>query len=82
LLQIERFQRHVARRTDQNQKSLGRNIDYEIIKLAIITELDAVNLCQLASAIKNKAIRELLPEVAKEQKKHVGKIPNVAPKIS
>jgi rubrerythrin len=82
LLQIERFQRHVARRTDQNQKSLGRNIDHEIIKLAIITELDAVNLCQLASAIKNKAIRELLPEVAKEQKKHAGKIPNVAPKIS
>lgn len=47
--------------------------DREILRLAIIAELDAVNLYeQLASQTINKAIREILLDVAKEEKTHVG----------
>ena len=50
-----------------------KNIDREILRLAIIAELDAVNLYeQLAAATENKAIREVLLDVAKEEKTHVG----------
>ena len=47
--------------------------DREILRLAIIAELDAVNLYeQLAAATDNAAIREILLDVAKEEKTHVG----------
>ena len=47
--------------------------DREILRLAIITELDAVSLYeQLASATDNEAIRAVLLDVAKEEKTHVG----------
>lgn len=47
--------------------------DREILRLAIIAELDAVNLYeQLAAATDNEAIREVLLDVAKEEKTHVG----------
>ena len=47
--------------------------DREILRLAIIAELDAVNLYeQLACQTSNKAIREILLDVAKEEKTHVG----------
>lgn len=47
--------------------------DREILRLAIIAELDAVNLYeQLAAATDNEAIREILLDVAKEEKTHVG----------
>ncbi|PVX26283.1 MAG: rubrerythrin [Candidatus Bathyarchaeum sp.] len=47
--------------------------DREILRLAIIAELDAVNLYeQLAAATENEAIREVLLDVAKEEKTHVG----------
>ena len=47
--------------------------DREILRLAIIAELDAVNLYeQLASQTDNNAIREILLDVAKEEKTHVG----------
>ena len=43
------------------------------MRLAIIAELDAVSLYeQLAAATENKAIREVLLDVAKEEKTHVG----------
>ena len=48
-------------------------LDREILRLAIIAELDAVTLYeQLAAATENKAIREVLLDVAKEEKTHVG----------
>jgi rubrerythrin len=48
-------------------------IDREILRLAIIAELDAVSLYeQLAATTENKAIREVLLDVAKEEKTHVG----------
>ena len=47
--------------------------DREILRIAIIAELDAVNLYeQLASQTDNNAIREILLDVAKEEKTHVG----------
>jgi rubrerythrin len=50
-----------------------KNLDREILRIAIIAELDAVSLYeQLAAATENKAIREVLLDVAKEEKTHVG----------
>ena len=50
-----------------------KNLDREILRLAIIAELDAVSLYeQLAAATENKAIQEVLLDVAKEEKTHVG----------
>jgi len=48
-------------------------IDYEILRLAIIAELDAVNLYeQLSEKTKNENIKKLLLDIAKEEKVHVG----------
>lgn len=49
------------------------DIDKEILRLGIIAELDAVSLYeQLASAAKDKRIRDVLLDIAKEEKTHVG----------
>ena len=55
-------------------EKVGKKIlDREILRLAIIAELDAVSLYeQLAAATENEAIREVLLDVAKEEKTHVG----------
>ncbi|MBX5320891.1 MAG: ferritin family protein [Candidatus Bathyarchaeota archaeon] len=48
-------------------------LDCEILRAAIIAELDAVNLYeQLAAATNNENIRKVLLEVAREEKTHVG----------
>lgn len=48
-------------------------LDCEILRAAIIAELDAVNLYeQLAAATSNENIKKVLLEVAKEEKTHVG----------
>ena len=47
--------------------------DREILRLAIIAELDAVSLYeQLAAATDNETIRDVLLDVAKEEKTHMG----------
>ncbi|MCW4023155.1 MAG: ferritin family protein [archaeon] len=47
--------------------------DREILRLAIIAELDAVSLYeQLAAATDNKSIKEVLLDVAREEKTHMG----------
>ncbi|MCW4015808.1 MAG: rubrerythrin [Candidatus Bathyarchaeota archaeon] len=47
--------------------------DREILRLAIIAELDAVSLYeQLAAATENESLREVLLDVAKEEKTHMG----------
>ncbi len=49
------------------------DLDKEILRAAIIAELDAVNLYeQLAAATPNQALRKVLLEVAREEKTHVG----------
>jgi rubrerythrin len=48
-------------------------LDREILRVAIIAELDAVNLYeQLAAVTSNENIRKVLLEVAREEKTHVG----------
>ena len=49
------------------------DIDKEILRAAIIAELDAVNLYeQMAGMAKNEHVRKLLLDVAKEEKTHIG----------
>lgn len=49
------------------------DIDKEILRTAIIAELDAVNLYeQMAALAKNNDIKKILLDVAKEEKTHVG----------
>jgi len=49
------------------------NIDKEILRVAIIAELDAINLYeQMAAITENKDIKKILMDVAKEEKTHVG----------
>ncbi|MEJ2071112.1 MAG: ferritin family protein [Syntrophobacterales bacterium] len=49
------------------------NLDKEILRAAIIAELDAVNLYeQLASMTKNDKLKIILLDIAKEEKTHVG----------
>jgi rubrerythrin len=63
----------LAERPIKIEKVGKKNLDREILRLAIIAELDAVSLYeQLAAATENKAIREVLLDVAKEEKTHVG----------
>ena len=45
----------------------------EAVRLAIIAELDAINLyLQLAEAIEDEHVRRVFLDVAKEEKTHVG----------
>lgn len=47
--------------------------DKEILRMGIIAELDAVNFYeQLADSATNKKVKEMLLDVAKEEKTHVG----------
>ncbi|HEY4662738.1 MAG TPA: ferritin family protein [Candidatus Humimicrobiaceae bacterium] len=49
------------------------NINKEILRVAIIAELDAINLYeQLAAITENNDIKVILMDVAKEEKTHVG----------
>ena len=47
--------------------------DKEILRAAIIAELDAINLYeQMAAISQNSLIKKLLLDIAKEEKPHVG----------
>jgi rubrerythrin len=49
------------------------NLDKEILRSAIIAELDAVNLYeQMAEMTRNERIRKVLLDIAREEKTHVG----------
>lgn len=49
------------------------NIDKEIIRAALIAELDAINLYEeMAALAKDEGIKNVLLDVAKEEKEHVG----------
>jgi len=49
------------------------NIDKEILRLSIIAELDAVSLYeQMASLTQNEQVKEVLLDIAKEEKTHIG----------
>ena len=49
------------------------DLDKEILRAAIVAELDAVNLYEQMSALtENKHIKTILLDIAKEEKTHVG----------
>ncbi len=49
------------------------DLDNEILRAAIIAELDAVNLYeQMAALTENKQLKTVLLDIAKEEKTHVG----------
>jgi rubrerythrin len=49
------------------------DLDKEILRAGIIAELDAINLYeQMAAMTENKNIKEILLDIAKEEKTHVG----------
>ncbi len=54
-------------------KVISSDVDKEILRAAIIAELDAVNLYeQMAAVARDKNIKAVLLEVAREEKTHVG----------
>jgi len=56
-------------------KVKSENIDKEILRIAIIAELDAINLYeQLADSTKDERIKGVLLDIAKEEKTHVGEL--------
>jgi rubrerythrin len=47
--------------------------DKEILRAGVIAELDAINLYeQMAAMVKDKYLKKLLLDIAKEEKTHVG----------
>ncbi len=47
--------------------------DFEIARLGLIAELDAINLYeQLAAAASNEKLKTILMDIAREEKTHVG----------
>lgn len=50
-----------------------QDLDKEILRTGMLTELDAVNLYeQMAAMTENKGIKKILLDIAKEEKTHVG----------
>jgi rubrerythrin len=55
------------------EKVNKKYLDREILRLAVTAELDAISLYeQLSETTENKAIAEVLLDVAKEEKTHMG----------
>ena len=56
------------------RKLTGKEVA-QALRLAIIAELDAINLYeQLASTIDDEKIRKVFEDIAKEEKTHVGEL--------
>jgi rubrerythrin len=54
-------------------KMSKKELDKEICRVGIIAELDAINLYeQLAAMTDNKLIKDVLMDIAREEKTHVG----------
>jgi len=55
------------------EKISKKFLDREILRVAVIAELDAISLYeQLAAVTESQEIRKILLDVAKEEKTHVG----------
>jgi rubrerythrin len=56
-----------------NEMNLNDKTDDEILRMAIVAEQDAIVLYQLmARKVKNKKVKEVLLDVAREEKVHIG----------
>ncbi|MEJ2363116.1 MAG: ferritin family protein [Candidatus Sulfobium sp.] len=64
------------------EKVNRKNLDKEILRAAIIAELDAINLYeQLAALLGNPGVKKVLLDVAKEEKTHVGEFQALLMKV-
>jgi rubrerythrin len=55
------------------EKVEKQNLDKEILRAAVIAELDAINLYeQMAALTENADMKKTLLDIAKEEKTHVG----------
>jgi len=65
-----------------SRKKLDKEGVAQAIRLAIIGELDAINLyLQLAQAIEDQSIKRVLQDIAEEEKIHVGELLEVLKRI-
>ena len=56
-----------------NEMQLDNKTDDELLRMAIVAEQDAIILYQLmARRVKNKKVKEVLLDVAREEKVHIG----------
>jgi rubrerythrin len=57
-----------------NLENVGKeDMDKEILRAGVIAELDAINLYeQMAAMTKDKNLKKILLDIAKEEKTHVG----------
>ena len=64
-------------------KRVGKkNLDREILRAGMIAELDAVNFYeQMAEMTKNKVLKEVLLDIAREEKTHMGEFQTLLLKI-
>ncbi len=67
-------QRNLLSKIPINLERIAKeDLDKEILRAAIIAELDAVNLYeQMAALTENKHVEMVLQDIAKEEKTHVG----------
>jgi len=64
------------------EKIKKEDLDKEILRIAIIAELDAVNLYeQMANLTENKYLKKLLLDIAREEKTHVGEFQTLLLKL-
>jgi len=64
------------------KKIEGEKMDQEILRAAVIAELDAINLYeQMAAMTDNDNLKKILLDVAKEEKTHVGEFETMLLKI-
>ena len=64
------------------KKVSPKNLDREILRAGIIAELDAVSFYeQMVAMTKNKYIKKVLLDIAKEEKTHVGEFQALLLKI-
>jgi rubrerythrin len=67
------FKRMLSEIPIKSERIEKKHLDREILRLAMIAELDAISLYeQLAAATENEDIKKILLDVAKEEKTHVG----------
>ncbi|MFA6096049.1 MAG: ferritin family protein [Candidatus Paceibacterota bacterium] len=58
---------------DGSKKVAKEDINKEILRVGMIAELDAINLYeQLAAVTDSKIIKEILLDIAREEKTHMG----------
>jgi rubrerythrin len=60
----------------------GEEVDKEILRVGMIAELDAVNLYeQLAAKTQSKDIKNILLDIAREEKTHIGEFQELLLKL-